>query len=57
MMEDILVKLVCFIIITSILCLIGVGIFFLSKCLFAIYCFVAPIIVLLIRIYFTLKDD
>lgn len=57
MMEDILVKLLCFIIITSILCLIGVGIFFFSKCLFAIYCFVAPIIVLLIRVYFTLKDD
>jgi hypothetical protein len=55
MMEDILVKLVCFIIITSILCLIGVGIFFLSKCLFAIYCFIAIYIDLLAGIYFSDK--
>jgi hypothetical protein len=57
MMEDILVKLVCFIIITSILCLIGVGIFFLSKCLFAIYCFIAIYIDLLAGIYFSDKDN
>lgn len=57
MMEDILVKLVCFIIITSILCLIGLGIFFLDKCLFTIYCFIAIYIDLLAGIYFSDKDN
>lgn len=57
MMEDILVKLLCFIIITSILCLIGVGIFFLNKCLFTIYCFIAIYIDLLAGIYFSDKDN